>query len=65
MTATFTDWNISLKKKNNPEVIHLCMIYVTLEDTIASLKKYLVEHSQVKLKAYSKGFVPPDKLNVN
>lgn len=63
MTATSSDWNISLNK-NNPEVGHLCMIYVTLEDTTASLKKYLVEHSQVKLKAYSEKSVPPHKLNV-
>lgn len=63
MTATSSDWNISLNK-NSPEVGHLCMIYVTLKDTIASLKKYLVEHSQVKLKAYRKEIVPPHKVNV-
>lgn len=63
MTATSNDWNISLNK-NSPEVGHLCMIYVTLKDTIASLKKFLVEHSQVKLKAYRKEIVPPHKLNV-
>jgi len=61
--ATSSDWNISLNK-NNPEVCHSCMIYVTLEDTTASLKEHLVEHSQVKLKAYSKEIVPSHKLNV-
>lgn len=63
MTATSSDWNISLNK-NNPEVDYLCMIYMTLEDMIASLKKYLVEHSEIKLKAYVKEIVPPHKLNV-
>lgn len=53
VTATSSDWNISLNQSNS----EAGMTYVVLEVTIVNQKNRLVEHRQLELKSYSEEIV--------